>query len=229
MPLSRPVATAKQATPLPTLKRRAADMAYDRIETLISKLVLVPGSPIVEAEVVEMIGLGRTPVREALMRMVSIGLAVQQPRRGLLVSSINVAAHLDVIATRRVLETLIAAYSARRATKEQRTQLVACAEKMIEAAARGNLDDYMIADQELDHVNHAACRNSSAVKAVVPLIVQCRRFWYAYREDADIAEAARAHFAMAEGIATGHAENAILGANQLMDYLERFTRHVIDN
>ena len=76
-------------------KRRAADVAYDAIETMISTLQLRPGTPVVEAEIAESTGLGRTPVREALLRMVSIGLIAQQPRRGLLVSNIDLADHLD--------------------------------------------------------------------------------------------------------------------------------------
>lgn len=209
-------------------KRRAADIAYDKVETLISKLSIEPGSPVVEAELAELTGLGRTPVREALMRMVSIGLVVQQPRRGLMVSTIDVMDHLDVIQTRRVLEQLIAACAARRATAPQRKALLACAQKMVEAAARSNLDAYMAADQALDHVVHDACRNQSAVKAVVPLVVQCRRFWYAYQHEGETAEAARAHLAMAQAIASGKEAEASQGANQLMDYLERFARRVID-
>ena len=209
-------------------KRRAADMAYDSIETMISTLQIEPGTPVVEAAIIESTGLGRTPVREALLRMVSIGLIVQQPRRGLLVSNIDLADHLDVIQTRRVLESLIAACSARRATAKQRKDIVLCAEKMVKAAARGNLNEYMRADHELDQVNHQASHNHSAVKCVVPLIVQCRRFWYAYQHEGEIAEGARAHMQLAEGIASGNEAAAVAGANQLMDYLEQFARRVID-
>lgn len=209
-------------------KRRAADQAYDKIETLISKLAIEPGSPVVEAELAELTGLGRTPVREALMRMVSIGLVSQQPRRGLIVSSIDVMDHLDVLQTRRVLEKLIASAAARRATVPQRKALLGCAQQMVEAASRDNLDDYMAADQALDHLVHDACRNQSAVKAVVPLVVQCRRFWYAYQHEGDTGVAAQAHLTMAQAIAAGQETEAAQAANLLMDYLERFARRVID-
>ena len=211
-----------------TPKRRAADVAYDAIETMISTLQLEPGSPVVEADLADRTGLGRTPVREALLRMVSIGLIVQQPRRGLLVSNIDLADHLDVIQTRRVLESLIAGCSALRATAKQRKDIVLCAEKMVKAAARANLNDYMRADHDLDQVNHQASHNHSAVKCVVPLIVQCRRFWYAYQHEGEITEGARAHMELAEGIATGNESAAVAGANQLLDYLEQFARRVID-
>ncbi len=211
-----------------SLKRRAADVAYDAIEAMISTLQLEPGAPVVEAEIAQHIELGRTPVREALLRMLSIGLIVQQPRRGLLVSNIDLADHLDLIHTRRVLEGVIAGCSARRATATQRSAIVACAEKMQKAAARGNLDAYMAADHALDVVNHEACRNISAVKCVEPLIVQSRRFWYAYQHEGEISEGARFHMELAQGIATGDEIAAVKGANQLMDYLVRFARRVID-
>lgn len=209
-------------------KRRAADLAYDRIEAMISKLEIAPGSFVVEAELAEMTQLGRTPVREALMRMVAIGLIQQQPRRGLSVSNIDVVDHLDIIETRRVLEKLIATCSARRASPAQRKNLLLSAEKMLKASRGGNLDEYMAADQALDHVNHAACGNFAAVKAVVPLIVQCRRFWYRYQNEGEITEGARFHMVLAQAIASGNEAQAADGASQLMSYLEQFTRRVID-
>ena len=211
-----------------TPKRRAADVAYDAIEAMICTLQLQPGSPVVEAEIAESTGLGRTPVREALLRMVSIGLIVQQPRRGLQVSNIDLADHLDVIQTRRVLERLLASCAARRATAPQRQAIVRCAENMMEAAARNHLDDYMQADHALDLVTHQASQNHSAVKCVAPLIVQCRRFWYAYQHEGEVSEGARAHLQLAHGIASGNEAQAMAGAEQLMDYLERFARRIID-
>lgn len=216
-----------QTTPPFLAKRRAADIAYDAIEAMICKLELEPGSPVVEADLVLRTQLGRTPVREALLRMVSIGLIVQQPRRGLLISNIDLAAHLDVILTRRSLECVIATCAARRATASQRLAIISCAEKMLKAADRGNLGEYMAADHLLDEVNHEACRNRSAVKCVVPLIVQCRRCWYAYQHEGEITEGARFHMKLAQGIATGDEIAAVRGANQLMDYLEHFAKRVI--
>lgn len=216
-------------TPIFSGKRRAADVAYDVIEALISTLKLAPGSPIVEAELVELSQLGRTPVREALLRMVAIGLIDQQPRRGLVVSSIDLADHLDVIQTRRVLERLIAACAARRATAAQREEILRRAECMVQAAQGGQLDDYMRADHELDQINHQASQNYSAVQCVLPLIVKCRRFWYAYQHEGEIKEGARHHLSLAQGIASANEKAAMQGADQLMDYLEKFARRIINN
>ena len=215
--------------PRPPVKLRAADQAYEAIEGLISTLRLEPGVPIVEAELVALTQLGRTPVREALLRMVSIGLIQQQPRRGLVVSNIDLADHLDVIQTRRVLERLIAACSARRATATQRQEMLRRAQAMVDTAERDQLDEYMQADRALDIINHQACQNTSAVQCVLPLIVKCRRFWYAYQHEGETAEGARHHMALAQGIASANEAAAMLGADQLMDYLEKFARRVINN
>jgi DNA-binding GntR family transcriptional regulator len=208
-------------------KRRVADQAYDALETLIATLELKPGAPIVEAELIERTGLGRTPTREALMRLVSAGLIVQQPRRGLRVSDLQLAEHLDLIEARRVLERLIAATSARRATPDQRQALLAQAQAMLAAAEREDLAAYMEADQALDRVNHAACRNPFAVAAVVPMVIQCRRFWYAYRHQGDIRRGAQAHLVLAEAIAAGQGEPAVAASDALMDYLRAFAQEVI--
>lgn len=216
------------ANALPQPKMRAADVAYDMLESMIVTLVLQPGAPIVEAELIAATGLGRTPLREALLRMSSNGLIVQLPRRGLIVSDIDVAGHLTLLETRRALERLIASSAARRATAQQRKDMAACGRKMVAAAKKKDLDAYMQADQDLDHVIHAACRNPSAVAAVIPLVVQCRRFWYAYQHEGDVTEGARCHMELAAAIADGNPDAAVAGADRLVDYLESFARKVID-
>ncbi|WP_353172911.1 GntR family transcriptional regulator [Paracandidimonas soli] len=211
-----------------TQKTRATELAYDQIESLIATLQLKPGQAIVESELVERTGLGRTPIREALMRLVAGGLIEQQPRRGLRVSEIRVAEHLTLIDTRRVLEQLIAAGSARWASPAQRQAIMKHADAMVAAADAGDIHAYMLADQLLDHVNHDACRNPFAVHAVAPMVVQCRRFWYAYQYEGDLERGAYCHKLLAEGIAKGDSREAVHGSDSLMDCLSAFTRKVIE-
>lgn len=212
---------------LPKQRLRAAELAYDQIEQMISTLRLEPNQPIVESDLVEMTGLGRTPIREALMQLVANGLIEQQPRRGMRVSEIRIAEHLMLIDTRRVLERLIAAASTRRATPAQKEEILQHANEMKKAASTGDLDAYMMADQSLDKINHQASRNPFAIHAITPLIIQCRRFWYAYRHEGDIKRGADCHFQLAQGIYTSDPDLAMQGADALMDYLMEFTHKVI--
>lgn len=219
--LAQPIKTS-------SLKFRAADIAYDAIESMIVTLQLKPGMPIVESDLIELTGLGRTPLREALMRMSSNGLILQLPRRGLIISDIEAGEHISLIETRRVLERLIAFSAARRATPQHRTDILLCADKMVIAAKRADLTEYMAADQALDHVIHQACRNPSAVAAVTPLVIKCRRFWYAFQHEGDIEAAARCHMQLAQAIANNQEDPSIKAAEELMDYLELFARKVIN-
>ncbi|MCX5591518.1 GntR family transcriptional regulator [Alcaligenes endophyticus] len=207
---------------------RAAETAYQAIEQLIATLKLEPGQAIVDSDLVELTGLGRTPIREALMRMVAMGLIEQQPRRGLRVSEIRVAEHLTLIETRRVLERLIVQGAARWASPAQRSSLLTHAQAMVAAADAKDIDAYMLADHHLDELMHVACRNTFAVQAVIPMIVQCRRFWYAFQYEGDLEAGAQAHLTLAEGIQDGNPEMALRGAEALMEYLSAFTRKVIE-
>lgn len=212
--------------PVP-LKLRAADVAYDALENMIVNLRLKPGSPIVESELVALTGLGRTPLREALMRMSSNGLIQQMPRRGLIVSDIEAAEHMTLIETRRALERLIAASAAKRANPGQLESISNWAENMVTAAATGDMAAYMLADQSFDEAIYAACRNPSAVAAVTPLAIKCRRFWHAFQHEGDIKEAAELHLQLANALKNPDINVAIAAADDLMDYLESFTRKVI--
>lgn len=73
------------------------DLAYDAISTAIIRLELAPLSLIDEAALCAQLGLGRTPVREALQRLMHEGLVTIYPRRGAIVTPISAldAEHLS--------------------------------------------------------------------------------------------------------------------------------------
>lgn len=212
----------------PANKLRTTDVAYQMLENMIVTLQLKPGAPIIEADLIEKTELGRTPIREALMRLSSNGLITQMPRRGLIVKDIELAEQLTLLETRGVLENLIVTSSTRRASPQARQDILECGQQMIMAAQNGDLTEFMMADHALDLVVHEASRNPSAVSAVVPLIIKCRRFWYAFQHEGDMLESARCHMLLAQGIADGNEEKATNGVKVLMGYLEAYTRQVIN-
>ena len=50
-------------------KTRLTDLAYEKIEEAIVTLVIPPGAAISEQDLVDMTGIGRTPIREAIQRL----------------------------------------------------------------------------------------------------------------------------------------------------------------
>ena len=62
------------------------DRAYRLVEELIVTLALPPETILSEQSLAPRLGIGRTPIREALQRLARDGLVVILPRRGILVS-----------------------------------------------------------------------------------------------------------------------------------------------
>ena len=90
------------------------DRAYRLLEEEIVTLALAPGAVVSEAILSNRLGVGRTPIREALQRLAREHLVQILPRRGVIVSEIDVVKQLRLIETRRELERLLARSAARR-------------------------------------------------------------------------------------------------------------------
>ncbi len=205
-----------------------SEQAYARIEEMIVTLELEPGASFSEGDLCRKLDIGRTPVREALQRLATERLVAALPRRGMIVTDINIAEHMALLETRRVLDRLIAARSASRATVVQRQQLRRHAAAMVEAAAGHDLAAFMRIDRESDAILENACRNPFAVRACTPLHAHCRRFWYCYQENGDLGESARLHERVTESVADADEQTAADASDALVEYLVKFARTAID-
>ena len=96
------------------------DGAYRQLEEDIVRLRLAPGTAVTERKPSEMTDIGRTPVREALLRLANEGLVRVLPRRGLLISDINVGEQLLLLEVRREVERVVVRGATKRATKPER-------------------------------------------------------------------------------------------------------------
>lgn len=205
-----------------------SNQAYDLIEEMIVTLKLKPGSVIAEADLMREIGIGRTPIREALLRLASEHLVETLPRKGIIVSEIHITDHLALLETRRALERIIVSKATRRATADQKKTLSEFAALIESAAEQKNLNSFIHIDHEFDHILGEACRNPFAAEACSPLRAHCRRFWYRFHHDEDLSESAKLHAAIMRAIADNDEPKAVAGSDELMDYLERLTREAID-
>jgi len=81
--------------------RSLTDEAYAQLEELIVTLQLRPGVAVSEASLSERLGIGRTPIREALQRLAREHLVAVLPQRGNLISEIDIKKQLRLLETRR--------------------------------------------------------------------------------------------------------------------------------
>jgi DNA-binding GntR family transcriptional regulator len=222
--------TARKVKPAAPAERAETltEQAYGQIEELIVTLRLKPGQVLSEQSLSASLGIGRTPIREALQRLALEGLVTILPRKGILVSEINPQRQLLVLEVRRELERLLARASAERATPEQRETFLGIAGGM-EKAARTNDDiAFMRLDRELNLLIVDAARNDYAARSMRLLQGLSRRFWYMhYRVAADLPRCARLHANQALAIGRGNGKQAAEATDALMDYVESFTRATV--
>jgi len=201
------------------------EQAYRLLEERIVTLQIPPGEFLSEYALVQQLGLGRTPIREALQRLAREGLVVILPRKGILVSDVDPEKQLLVLEVRRELERLLCRAAATRATPQERAQLRAIADGMDLAASTNDDIAFMRLDRDLNLLIIEAAHNEYAARAMRLLQGLSRRFWYQhYRQAADLPLCARLHAAQARSIAEGLGLRAAATCDKLMDYVESFTR-----
>ena len=212
-------------------KRAAAtlsDRAYSDLEALIVTLKLAPGSAVSEAELSERLGIGRTPIREALQRIARERLITILPRRGIIVSEINIKSQLRLLEVRREVERLVARSAARRATPEERARFLAMA-RSFEKSARSNDEvTFMRVDREYNELSVVAAHNEFAAGAMTLMHSLSRRFWYIhYKRAADMPRAAKLHADVARAVAGQDEKAAAAASDRLLDYIDQFTRATV--
>lgn len=205
------------------------DRAYRQLEELIVTLALPPETILSEQSLAAKLGIGRTPIREALQRLARDGLVVILPRRGILVSQINLRTQMRLLEVRRELERLMARGAAERATAEEITQFAAIASDMRRASDEADDMTFMRLDRSFNELVSQAARNEFASRAMGLMHGLSRRFWYQhYREAGDLPLSARLHADVAERIAARDPEAAAKASDRLLDYIESFTRKTIE-
>ena len=204
------------------------ERAYHQIEERIATLQLQPGEVLSETALAQTLGIGRTPVREALQKLALEGMVVVLPRRGILVASINVSQQMRLLEMRRELERLISRSAAKRATREEREAFAGLVVAFEQAAAAGNDIDFMRSDKQFNALILDASRNEFAAKAMRHTQGLSRRFWYQhYRTFLDLPRCARLHKDVAAAIAQGDEEAAAAASDRLIDYIEEFARSTV--
>ncbi len=212
----------------PTGEPRLADRAYAALEELIVTAALPPGSLWSEALLSERIGIGRTPVREALQRLASDHLVVLLRRHGIRVSDVLVPEQLLVLDTRRELERLVSVSAARRASGAERQSHRQAALQLRAVGEARDVLRYLRVHFALKRFTCACARNPFAARALSPLHALSRRFFYVHRDRfGDLMDVAAVHADLAEAIGRGDAGAAAAASDAMTGLAVDFTRRII--
>jgi DNA-binding GntR family transcriptional regulator len=208
------MATMKKATTISQLHE-----AYLAIEDRIVTLEFMPGGKLTEKFIIDSVGFGRTPVREAIQRLTLEGLIEVHPRSGVKIADIRPEDYPRVMEPRLALEPLLARSAARFGGPRNREVIAHCMHEMHAAARHGDVHGYLRQDKALDEAISSAAANPFLPRILAPLQIHSRRFWFHYHGTNGLVEAAEGHVAVCQAIIVGDADAAFDKARALMEYL----------
>ena len=213
----------KKNTDLKTL----ADQAYVAIEEMIVDRRLEPGQMISEGEIGAELRVGRTPIREAIARLKSVGFVEIHNRRGVQVSVIDPIKHLELLEVRLPLELDVVRLAVKRASDTDLQELLAIANSLVAAAKKGDRRAYFHAKRQLHDIEVRSARNSILSATMRTLHAQSRRFWQSYEPTSSFEKGAILHQKIAQAIIARNETAAQNNVEKLFTFLESLTELVV--
>ena len=200
----------------------AADRAYFAIRGLIVSLELPPEAVIDERALMQRLGLGRTPVREALRRLAHEQLVEVFPRRGMFVAGVDVRDLARISEVREALEPEAARRAAERATEAERDELNDLSSEI------GTGSDLMGLDERIHRAIYRAAHNDLMEKTLGEYYVLALRIWMIALDRAeDLEDAVEAHRDLLLAIVHGDGDRAADIMRAHVDDFEQAMRRVL--
>ena len=189
--------------------RSLSERAAAQIRELIVTLALPPGAPINEKELMIRLGVGRTPVREALQALARERLVDVFPRRGMTVSPVNVGDLADLTEARLSLESTAARVAAERTTQADREIIADLLRELDHAAGRQDEQALIELDRRI-HRHVYACAHNPVIEATLnDYYVLALRIWHlALDRVARLDQAVNEHRRLLRAIRDGHPDQA---------------------
>jgi DNA-binding GntR family transcriptional regulator len=205
-----------------------SDRAYYAIRELIVTLELAPGSIVSERELMDRLGVGRTPVREALQRLEGERLVEVFPRRGIFVSNVNVLDLAVLSEVRSVLEGFAARLAAQRSTAADREQTLALIGELGRVTASADERLLIELDQRI-HRHVYRCAHNPFLEATLDgYYVLTLRIWFlALDRVTRLDDAVREHLELLEAMRDGDPARAEKAMRRHVAGFERAMRSVL--
>jgi DNA-binding GntR family transcriptional regulator len=146
-----PRSAAGRRRPAPRPERRdavsLAQEAYGRLKQLIVRCELAPGRRVSETELIQIVGIGKTPVREALARLVQERLMRYLPRQGYQVSPITLRDVQALYRLRMLVEPFMAELAAENVDHVQLRRLDELCQAAHTSGEPAEMDDFLTANR----------------------------------------------------------------------------------
>ncbi|PRH24377.1 GntR family transcriptional regulator [Burkholderia multivorans] len=195
-----------------------AERAYALIRRDIVTMRLKPGAALNEADLVARTGIGRTPVHQAVHRLVLEGLLSVMPRKGLMVQPLSLDEIVAVIDVRRINEAHCAELAARHATPDDLAALAALLDAGQACVEQHDVEGMMELDRAFHQTIAAAARNAVLADILRGVHDRSLRFWFVtLSEPHHLADVQREHCALFERLSARDAAGARAAVERHID------------
>ena len=167
-----------EQVPDATATRLVAEHAYEELRDRIVTLGLPPGTVLREDELMGEMGIGRTPLREAVKRLALENLVEVQPRRGTFVTAVEAADIQNITEVRAELEGYAAELAAQRLDDDHRAAAQALLREVEDLAETGDQDWLMRFDERIHRFTWEATGNPYLIQTLERYFTHSLRIWY---------------------------------------------------
>lgn len=206
-------------------KKNKSDLAAEALETAIIRCELPPGTVMSETEISEYVGLGRTPVREALMRLANENL-VRLTRGGVAIPELNPMTMLKLLEPRAVIEKLCIEKVIERIVDSDKVEIqriIDTLQQLPDSDRNGFLDIL----RQIHHVLAQSSKNEFLLASIKSTQGLSRRFWYFYAADDDQAFCRDLYIRQMQALIDQDLPAARNASAELIDYLQAFARKTV--
>ncbi|MEX0970754.1 MAG: GntR family transcriptional regulator [Paracoccaceae bacterium] len=193
-----------------------SQLAYECLENEIVTMKLPPGILVTEAQLRDALGLGRTPLREAMQRLQWEGLIEVRPRAGIRVTDMRQSDFAKVMRLRHTLEPELAAAAIAHSDKAQRSYYVTLREAFLKSEADNDRAAFLRADKALDTYNAELADEPFLALSIAPLQTHSRRFWYRYFSANGVGAAVQLHLPLLDACHAGDVKGARAACQTLL-------------
>lgn len=155
-----------------------SERAYVQLRDRIVTLRLAPGTVLREDELMSELGIGRTPLREAIKRLALENLVAVQPRSGTYVTSVDASDIVHIAEVRAELEAQAAELAARRMNGAVRARAEALLAEVRELERTADADALMRLDESIHRVAWEGSQNPYMIETLERYFALSLRVWY---------------------------------------------------
>lgn len=144
--------------------KKRSELLREAIEEMIAVGKLAPGQHLDETELATQFGVSRTPIREALIQLASMGIIVMRPRRGAIVAEISPQKLIEMFEVMSEIEAMCARLAARRMSPADHAALLAAHHACEEARNAPDPDEYFYRGETFHQCIYAGSHNAFLIE-----------------------------------------------------------------